>query len=181
MGDISMSAEPILEYYDHKFYAGIGSRKTPQDVQEMMTAAAALLSEHDLILRSGGADGADTAFELGADPKKKEIYLPWKGFNQNPSNIYGVSDEALHVASFFHPNWNNLKTSVRILMGRNSHQVLGPFLKHPVLFVLCWTPNGDGSGGTGQAISLAEANQIPVFDMGSMSIEEIGNKIQTYI
>ena len=36
-------------------------------------------------LRSGGADGADLAFEIGA--ANKEIYLPSKDFNNNSSDL----------------------------------------------------------------------------------------------
>jgi hypothetical protein len=43
----------------------------------------------------------------------------------------------------------------------------------PVKFVICWTPDGAIShagrsirtGGTGTAISIASANQIPVFNL----------------
>jgi hypothetical protein len=50
------------------------------------------------------------------------------------------------------------------------HQILGDDLKTPVDFVLCWTPDGAetstsySTGGTGQAIRLAIANSIPVFN-----------------
>ena len=52
-------------------------------------------------------------------------------------------------------------------MARNSYQVLGRNLDDPVEFVICWTPGGSGSGGTGQAIRIAKDYQIPVFDLGS--------------
>lgn len=65
------------------FYTGVGSRETPRDVQAVMYKFAQKMALHGAVLRSGGADGADTAFELGCDKQqgKKEIYLPWQGFN----------------------------------------------------------------------------------------------------
>jgi len=49
---------------------------------------------------------------------------------------------------------------------------MGVDLKTPVSFVLCWTPDGaetttdpDHTGGTGQAIRIANANAIPVFNL----------------
>jgi len=48
-----------------------------------MTKIAQRMSEKGFVLRSGGAKGADEAFENGAG--EKEIYLPWRGFRDNPS------------------------------------------------------------------------------------------------
>ena len=50
-------------------YAGIGSRATPQAELEAMTEAAKMLSEKGYTLRSGGAKGADTAFEKFTNKK----------------------------------------------------------------------------------------------------------------
>lgn len=155
-----------------KAYAGIGSRKTPEKILELMTLAAGQFSEEDLILRSGGADGADTAFEIGAYGAK-EIYLPWQGFNNRYSPYNRPSEAAFDLAKQYHPAWENLSQAGQKLMARNCHQVLGQNLDDPVAFILCWTPKGSGSGGTGQAIRLARAYSIPVFDMGGSSLDEI--------
>jgi len=45
--------------------------------------------------------------------------------------------------------------------------LLGKDLTVPVGAVICWTPGGSGEGGTGQAIRVAQAHEIPVLDMGS--------------
>lgn len=149
-----------------KFYAGIGSRQTPSTVLMYMTRLAKRLAELGFVLRSGGAGGADTAFEAGAG-EAKEIFLPWKGFNGNKSRLYSQSDEAYAMAARFHPNWNACTRGARAMHARNCHQVLGADLDDPVQFVLCWTPNGTGSGGTGQAIRIARHYEIPVFDLGN--------------
>ena len=44
-------------------YAGVGSRETPLLVQQRMTKIAAQLSKLGYVLYSGGAEGADSAFE----------------------------------------------------------------------------------------------------------------------
>ena len=60
------------------------------------------------------------------------------------------------------------------LQARNCYQVLGEHLNDPVKMVICWTPRGSGSGGTGQAIRLARAYKIPVFDLGNpAALEEV--------
>lgn len=161
-------------------YAGIGSRNAPVDVLNLMKATAMLLAEEGYILRSGGADGADTAFEEGCDRVggKKEIFLPWKNFNGHESELYEVSNLALEFAeetyeTAFPNTWQYLKRPTKLFMGRNMYQVLGYTLDVPVDFVVCWTPDGCTSrstrkrktGGTGQAIAFASELQIPVFNL----------------
>ena len=46
------------------FYTGVGNRDTPHEYLEKMTVLASLLEKEGCILRSGGAEGADTAFQL---------------------------------------------------------------------------------------------------------------------
>lgn len=162
-------------------YAGIGSRQTPVEILRAMTSAATQLSAHDLVLRSGAAHGADAAFELGADPEKVQIFLPWKGFNNHSSPYHNPLSDAFTIAEHHHPAWDKLTPAIRQLMARNVHQVLGPCLQDPVLFVLCWTPNGNGSGGTGQALRVAKTYGIPVYDMGSMELGGIAERINHFV
>lgn len=171
-----------------KTYAGIGARKTPDNIQIHMTSAAVQLSTCGFTLRSGGADGADSAFELGAPKDKKEIFLPWNNFNGRKLSEPGVIvpttplwEAALKLAKQYHPVWDKLSGSTKSFMARNAFQVLGPDLNDPVSFVLCWTPNGRTEGGTGQAIRMATGMNIPVFNMGKMSLEEIQTQINNLI
>lgn len=164
-----------------KAYAGVGSRQTPEDVQKLMYAAARNLEEAGLMLRSGGANGADTAFESGVwHWPNKQIILPYSGFNKRTIRQPGVHvinhdyiDRAREVASLYHPVWDTLPRNIQEFHTRNVAQVLGLRLDDPALFVLCWTPGGKGGGGTGQAIRIAKGFDIPVFDMGAMSLLEI--------
>ena len=148
------------------YYAGIGSRKTPENICQLMIKIARYLHSKKYILRSGGADGADTAFENGAS-NEKEIYLPWKNFNQNQSSLYEPTCEAFEIASQLHPAWNNCKQGAQHLHARNVHQILGQDLKTPVDFVVCWTLNGKIIGGTATAINLAILKKIDVFNLAN--------------
>jgi hypothetical protein len=149
------------------YYAGIGSRETPASVQAFFFMLAGELGDLGWTLRSGGADGADAAFEQGlAATHTKEIFLPWRKFNGNVSGLYVPSAEAFALAEKFHPAWNRCSPAARKLLARNMHQVLGADLSTPVQFIVCWTPEGQGSGGTGQALRLAQDRGIPVFDFG---------------
>lgn len=156
-------------------YAGVGSRETPIDVRDLMTSAAIALREQGWTLRSGHAPGADQAFEAGAGDDA-EIYLPWPLFERRvPVGGAEVVAEptaaALELAAEHHPYWYSLKRPARLLHARNMHQVLGHGLDAPAGFVVCWTPDGslDGSerssGGTGQALRVAVAEDVHVFNL----------------
>lgn len=78
-------------------YAGIGSRRTPPEVLGRMRRVAERLDARGYTLRSGGADGADSAFADGATDK--EIFLPWRGFNGVESVRTGPTQDASPAAS----------------------------------------------------------------------------------
>lgn len=155
-----------------RFYAGIGSRDTPPPVLRRMTRVAERLAARGYVLRSGAARGADAAFEAGAGQAKR-IYLPWAGFNGHVSDLGQPTVDAMRLAEMVHPNWKALGQAAQKLMARNSHQILGNTLRSPVDFVVCWTPDGceteaersTKTGGTGQAIAIADRWGIPVFNL----------------
>lgn len=157
------------------YYAGIGSRRTPRSICVTMTRIAAKLEMLGYKLRSGGAPGADEAFEDGVTSlSNMDIYLPCPNWRGNLSPHTAVSQEAMDLSEKFHPNYGALSTFGKWLMGRNSYQILGEDLKTPVLFVICYTPDGcdmvrvqrtSRTGGTGQALSIAHTNNIPIFNL----------------
>lgn len=134
-----------------KYYAGIGSRSTPDYVLKKMTLLAKKLENY--ILRSGGAEGADSAFEKGAS--KKEIF-----------RAEDATKEAIELSSKYHPNWSACSEYTKKLHGRNAMIILGENLDSPVEFVVCWTKNGTGGGGTGQALRIAKDYRIKIYDLG---------------
>lgn len=151
-----------------RYYAGIGSRVTPPDVLELIERVGRRLAALGFVVRSGHAPGADQAFERGAQGRA-QIFLPWPGFECDKP-VIGERFErptpgAMRVGEQFHPAWPSLSHGGRLLHARNAHQVLGPGLASPASFVLCWTPAGSGSGGTGQALRVARAHGVPAFDL----------------
>lgn len=145
-------------------YAGIGSRETPLEIQKKMTEIALQLSRQNFILYSGGAQGADMAFARGAN--EKIILLPWNDFNgiKEDKQQHIVPPFKEELVRKYHPRPSSLSNSGWKLMSRNSYQVLGPDLRSPVEFVLCWTKDGKASGGTGQALRIAKDKNIPIFN-----------------
>lgn len=130
-----------------------------------MTEVARKLGNLGYTLYSGGADGADNAFEIGSPHKR--IFLPWDGFagRYTDGASYIVPPYREDIVKLYHPAGDRLKPGALKLMSRNSYQVLGPDLKSPVDFVVCWTKDGKASGGTGQAIRIAESLGIPIFNL----------------
>jgi hypothetical protein len=157
-------------------YTAIGSRKTPQNILGLMQKIASLLALEGYTLRSGGAPGADSAFELGCNQNggKKEIFLPWKGFNKNQSTLTCPSPEAYEIAQKIHPYWKGCKQTSKNLHARNIHQVLGENLKSPSQFVLFWadTSNGKPIGGTATAVNLARNKSIPTYNLKDKEIKD---------
>lgn len=156
-------------------YAGIGSRKTPQTVLRDMTKLAFLLSNEGWLLRSGGAKGADQAFELGGELMCESIRPQTVIINGTTSQPNHIPDKAFEIAQEIHPKWHACHPYAKLLMARNMQQILGQNLDSRVRFVVCWTPDGceaDATrsrvtGGTGQAISLASSLDIPVFNLAN--------------
>lgn len=158
-----------------KFYAGIGSRETPRNVQFLMKRISLELEKIGYILRSGHAPGADQAFELGCSEENSRIYLPYKGWLGSKSNLYGYDEEAEKSISQFHPAPHKIKKGiVTALMARNYYQIMGRDLeKIKSSFVVCWTKDGKDSGGTGQALRIANHEGIKIFNLYSCSFEDV--------
>ncbi len=177
------------------FYAGVGSRRTPDDILTLMKQLAEKLEREGWVLRTGGAEGADSAFDEGVDDKRnREIYLPGPGFNKHTADetgVYNIEEfdnkgKAYEIARKYHPKFDTLFEFAQKLMARNSYQVLGKNLASPVKFLVCWTPDGCSSaeerakrtGGTGQAIAVACNYDIPVFNL---QLPEHRERIRDYI
>lgn len=165
-----------------KFYAGIGSRKTPTAICTKMGVCAKHLANAGYTLRSGGAKGADVAFSSAIESTGLlQIYLPatrFNGFVHDGLNVLGPpKDDARKLAKKFHPNWSGLSDLGRDFMARNCYQVLGVDLETPVEFILCWTPGGKITGGTGQALRMAQEYEIPVVNFATETDDFISDFI----
>lgn len=152
----------------NRIYAGIGSRKTPPSVLAVFAKIAGRLERRGYLLRSGAATGADLGFEMGVlHAVHKDIFLPWRGFNNSTSKLWHIDDKAFVLAEAFHPAWHTCSPTARKFHARNCYQALGLDLKTPADFIICWTPGGKQVGGTGQALRIAQEYKIPVVNFGS--------------
>lgn len=173
-----------------KYYTGIGSRSTPAHIQELMNKIGFKLAELGYTLRSGAAEGADKAFEIGvkdyfsmysesfpAPADFAQIYIPWRSFcdiDEDYKDWYKVLAEqrnkldAEKIASEIHPAWERCSRGAKALHSRNVYQVLGLNLKTPSSFLIAYSqPTKDGSvkGGTATAWEIAKKYNIPTFNL----------------
>lgn len=160
-----------------KYYTGIGSRETPPEILQAMETVANWCGLEGVILRSGAADGADSAFERGCDAVQgeKEIYIPWNNFNGRSVREEGVysrgSDQnSSAIAYTLHPVFSNLSVGAQLLHTRNVNQVLGkdssnPELSHFLVYYAPRTRAGAVKGGTATAVKLAESHGVPCWNL----------------
>ena len=160
-----------------KYYTLIGSRSTPEEVYQLLVKIAVKLKSEGWVVRSGGADGADSAAEEACKNENMNIYLPWNNFNSRYSEerVYIVSDKlsnyskAQQIASETHPAWDRCSRGAKSLHTRNVYQIFGSSLDKPSKFVICYAEpsgkKGHVKGGTATAVKLALNNDIKVYNL----------------
>jgi hypothetical protein len=163
-----------------KYWAGVGSRETPDHISDLLSLLAAELERCGWILRSGGADGADTFFERGVrEDSNKQIFIHKEYAHGRQHNVqkgvynaqrYADYAEAVKIASEIHPAWHRCSEAAQQLHARNVYQVLGPGLNPETYskFLVCWAIpdiHGVPEGGTRTAWNIAVKYNIPRFNL----------------
>lgn len=186
-----------------KWYTGVGSRETPNEILKLMESVGYALASQGWTLRSGGAKGADQAFENGMfrfagydQPYSwtpAEIYLPWAGYEDHHRDTHGglnvlpsaitLDDERIAegMAMATHPAWEACKQGAKKMHTRNVFQVLGKTLDHPSKMLIAWTrldKHGNPKGGTATAINLANEHGVKTFNLNK---PEDFERISTWI
>lgn len=152
--------------------SGIGSRQTPNNILKEMIQVGAYIRSFGGWVRSGHADGADLAFELGAKDHAI-VYLPYPNFNVKKdkellgrAKVINEGDNAILDESvmLYHPAGDKLSVAAINFMRRNCAQVLGANTSQASDAVVCYA-DPEKLGGTGQAMRIAAAYNIPVINM----------------
>lgn len=159
-----------------EFFTGVGARITPDLVCLLMRRFSQLQRRR---ARSGGANGADEAFETNWDPV---IYLPQRGF-RGKGGVWRYTDAQLAFADkqvelAYPHDFSAVNEFTRDCFRRNVWEVIGlcDSVKDakPSDFLLCWTPDGalgiddydrDMTGGTGIAINIASLYSVKVYNL----------------
>lgn len=148
-------------------YAGIGSRRAPDDVLALCIRVAEKLKRNGWYLRTGHAIGCDQAFEAGAG-KLAEVFLPWKDYEENipvlGEKFIMPTVPAMEIVAALHPAPERLSMAAVRLHARNCHIILGRCLNDPVDHVVCWTPDEE-RGGTAMGLRVAREHGIPVHNL----------------
>ena len=163
------------------YYAGVGSRETPEDVLAKMVRVGELLAREGWTLRSGGAVGADSAFETGSDNAggSKQIFIAedWMSAKRAQANVkgarsdiigYDARDEeiATRALSALEKDISEYSRVGKALQCRNVRQVLGEDKVTHSDVVIAYTKGGALKGGTATALMIARQNGRPVLNLG---------------
>ncbi|UKA04843.1 hypothetical protein [Photobacterium damselae] len=191
------------------YVCGVGSRRITKNKSKQLIHFAFCNAMYGLVVVDGAAFGSDMSHFFGAKLAGDiicEYYpnyiehgdysivarrmLPWNGYNgQFADNRYifiGCNDATMQEAMKHHPNWDNLKQSVRRLMGRNEAIVKSPDLSTRPRFISCFTPDGVEkgdqtnwkTGGTGHAIRSGSEIGVRVYNIGNNATNDlICNKV----
>lgn len=175
------------------WYAGVGSRDTPEEIGVIMTKLARELELCNWKLRSGAATGADTFFENGVEHvNNKEIFIHKEyahgrrhSLAENVYNAQRYTDyaEAVKIASEVHPAWHRCSDSAKQLHARNVYQVLGPGMnpQHYSSLLVCWAIpdiHGVPEGGTRTAWNIAVRYNIPRYNL---AVREDRDRIEEWL
>jgi hypothetical protein len=152
-------------------YTAIGAPNTPRNIQAFITKVAAELSGYGCTLRTGGEETFEMAAAAGAS--RQEVYLPYKRFNKNDSELYVQDERSYEIAKDINRTWHRCSEFAKKCHARYVHAVLGRDLESPSAIMLCWTGDGatreqEVSSKTGTvrgAIVLAERQGIPVLNL----------------
>lgn len=168
----------VLDFLSRKkelIIAGIGSRSMKNNAdasnlfRKIFNAFDSLNSDNlKIILRSGGAEGADSIAEHSFSGEK-QIILPWEGFNGKHVGeiIYNDDKEASDLVTQIHPAPEKLSQGARKCLERDVWQILGPpdeKTRRKTDVVICWMESGKKSG-TAFTANVAETFGVPVFNI----------------
>jgi len=154
--------------------------KVPDDIKMKFVELTKVLGAKGYTYRhTGDADNAMQNEMLEVNDVKIESYLPWKKFNPDiiSPTVYKPLGAAYEIAANSHRGYTKLPPSVRTILARDVHAMLGKDLNNPVDFLIGYTLDGAEalSGGkkldyavTGNLafyMKIAEESNIPVFNL----------------
>lgn len=164
-----------------RYFTGVGARYgVPQSVYERVDRIGRYLIGIGYKCRTGDAVGMDAAWRHISQPDC-EFYAPKTRSNPLPGARIIVDERyrlAKQITRQHHPYFHNLNDFDAELQIRNVFEVLGEDVNDPSEFLICWTKDGSEkktskeTGGTGQAIRLAIAYNVPVFNLYHSDAEE---------
>lgn len=151
-------------------YSGVGARETPDNILRAMGLVSSELAKRNWHLRSGGARGADSAFEEKAGNNYTSYRVadgfPYRGIPIVSFSDFSPTEDEIAFTKSHYKSYNYKSDYIKGLQIRNGRILrgLGPDYLHSK-FVVCWTEGGKDIGGTGVTIRMAHTLNIPVFNL----------------
>jgi len=181
-GDIRPKKVEEIEHNfkrDKLFFALETFGDIPDDKKDNIVKVALFLIKNGFIFRHTGDSNNDIQNRILEEAGNYIIhtYIPWKKFNANIENpyLFKINKDACMVASAYNSAFNRIPTTVKSILARNVHTVLGKELDRPLTLLLTYTEGGDETvkkdmdfkkiGNVFFFLRLCKAANVPVFNL----------------
>ena len=179
-GGARFPIKPKPEEIDPTLYlsaAITGNKEAPPEILDKIAQLAQYLESKGFTIRVGGDGPVEDAAEMATH--KKEVLLPWRGFNDKESPTTFPIERAFHIAKMFHPTWDHMKKGVQSILAKNARLVMGNKMMSPATLLLCWTEDGAEdrrevtmkTGLAAHPIRIAAGSGVRIFNLGRPDAE----------
>lgn len=156
----------------------------PPEVVERAKQIAEILNNHEYTVRHDGLSPIAKTFE-GIFSTRKELYLPWKNFNEQNSSFSYSTTQSMDIVKKFFPAFDKIKDSAKAFLSRGVRMILGQNLKSNTSLVIVWTEDGvedslhktAQTGFSGFPMGIAFSMYIPVINLQNANCVERVKKI----
>jgi len=166
---------PLGKYFTILFHKGEDG--IPPEIEEKFVEISKLLMAKGFMFRYNGDSEPFTNKVLDIDLGRVEMYLPWKSFNTTiNAKMPKPNEKAYHAAAYYHKAFKKLPNTVRAIISRDVHVLLGENVDNPIKLLLCYSPDGAESikdidykktGNISFSITIADTLDIPIFNLGN--------------
>ncbi len=178
---LEIDKDSLLKF--NRMFTIMSHGEVPGETIILMEQISKLLHSKGFTFRFDGS-AQDTAASIGYSTCKdrSEIYLPWKGFNKDVTGkLVRPSEKAYRIAAGINPRFNNIPPTVRAMVARVVHVIMGDECNTPVNLCIIYTADGAETkadlkaartGNVPFTIYLCEALGIPVFNLKNATAKE---------
>lgn len=153
-------------------YAVAANKNTPPEIIQQFVELAKWLEAKGFTVRvDGDKDGVSQAVEDATN--RKEVILPWKGFNNKESEFCWSNEASQHIAKKHSPVYDSIPDGVKKFLHRNARLIMGDKMRSPVSFLITWSDDGcetlqektSRTGFVSHQISITLGAVRPVFNL----------------
>jgi hypothetical protein len=155
-----------------------GDSSLPEEIESKLKEIANTLAHKGYIFRSG-ADGKNELNNsiLKLEGINYEHFNPWKKFNLDVKNVklQSPTEKAYGIAHNSHRAFYKVPSSVRAILSKEVHLMLGENCDEPIKMLIVYTKCGSEglkfkmdyklTGGVAFLLKIAEDSNIPVFNL----------------